>query len=106
MLEAHGYKDAYVETGKGPMATYRWRDVRYDYLLASSDFPHQMRHSRRVDSDTSDHYAIYVDIQLLTEDNEDYEHGMSEGDDRLALSADMDNSAGGIGMSRGGTGAW
>jgi hypothetical protein len=42
--------------------------VRYDYILASHEFPHELRHCRRIDSDTSDHYALYLDIRLKTSD--------------------------------------
>jgi len=87
MLEESGYKDAFVEVGKGGMPTYRWRDVRYDYALASPSFPHQIRHCRRVDSDASDHYAVFVDIKLKT------------GDPMPGL--DSPNA-----VSQGGTGAW
>ena len=96
MIEAHGYKDAFVECGKGPMVTYRWRDVRYDYVLASQDFCHTMKHARRVDSDTSDHYAIYVDIRLRTGNEE------GEDTDRISMTMGQDE----LGLSKGGTGAW
>ena len=30
LLDEEGYEDAFVHCGKGPMATYRWRDVRWE----------------------------------------------------------------------------
>lgn len=68
LLYDAGYEDAFVKCGRGPMATYRWRDVRYDYIMTSADFPHKLRNCRRVDADVSDHYTIYADIKLVTPD--------------------------------------
>jgi len=63
-LEGASYNDAYLKCGRGPMSTYRWRDVRYDYAMSSADFSHKIRLCRRVDSDASDHFALFVDIKL------------------------------------------
>lgn len=63
---ANGLKDAFVEVGGGPMATYRWRDVRYDYIFTSPELPHELLSCRRVDGDQSDHFALYLDLKLAT----------------------------------------
>jgi len=61
---ATGARDVFSEVGRGPMATYRWRDVRYDYIFVSPDMEHELLTCRRVDGDLSDHFALYVDIKL------------------------------------------
>jgi len=87
LLDEEGYEDAFVHCGKGPMATYRWRDVRYDYIMASEDFPHKMRHCRRIDSDTSDHFALYVDLRLDTAGGPQLPDGQALGDTGAGTSA-------------------